>query len=59
MKEEILKGISILAVICLMGGFVFGCYWLAKRLSYEWWYESMVQETVREMVKPEYLVDSF
>ena len=34
---------------------LWGSYWITKKLSYEWWYEDMVQETVREMVKPEYL----
>lgn len=34
---------------------VYGMYWLAKTGSYFFFYESMVQETIREMVKPEYL----
>jgi uncharacterized protein YneF (UPF0154 family) len=59
MKEEAQKAIAVIIVICLMGGLIFGSYWIAKKLSYEWWYEDMVQGTVREMVKPEYLEDSF
>ncbi len=51
MKQTIQALLSILFILA----FVFGCYWLAKKLSYEWWYEDMVQETIREMVKPEYL----
>lgn len=50
--------IEILTVICLIGALIFECYWIAKKVSYEWWYEDMVQETVRDMVKPEYLQDS-
>lgn len=34
---------------------VYGCYWIGKSVSYAIFYESMVEQTVREMVKPEYL----
>jgi hypothetical protein len=34
---------------------IYGCYWLAKTVSYAFFYEDMVQRTVVEMVKPEYL----
>ena len=34
---------------------VYGCYWLTKTVSYSFFYEDMVQRTVVEMVKPEYL----
>ena len=34
---------------------LYGLYWVAKTVSYEIFYEDMVQETVRELVKEEYL----
>ena len=34
---------------------LYGMYWLAKTVSYQVFYEDMVQETVQEMVKEEYL----
>jgi len=50
--KEILGFIAILAAIC---GFIYGMYWFYKTGSYFFFYEDMVQETIREMVKPEYL----
>jgi len=47
-----LKIISIIVAACF---FIYGCYWLVKTGSYFFFYESMVQETITEMVKPEYL----
>ena len=41
--------------IALVGGMIYGSYWIAKTVSYSFFYESMVEQTVREMVKPEYL----
>lgn len=34
---------------------IYGMYWIFKTVSYELFYESMVKDTIREMVKPEYL----
>ncbi len=33
--------------------FLYGAYWLAKNGSYWLWYEDMVKDTIREMVKQE------
>lgn len=35
--------------------FLYGAYWIAKNGSYWLWYEGMVKETIREMVKQEAL----
>jgi len=35
---------------------VYAVWWVAKTGSYVFFYEAMVQETIREMVKPEYLI---
>lgn len=45
----------VIGVIILIIGSIYGCYWIAKSASYTIFYESMVEQTVREMVKPEYL----
>ena len=51
-----LKSIGlIIGVIFLALSAVYGCYWIAKSMSYAIFYESMVEQTVRELVKPEYL----
>jgi len=35
---------------------IYGMYWVTKTVSYKVFYQSMVQDTVRQMVKPEYLM---
>ena len=49
-----LAGMIIIGVI-LGAALMYGSYWIAKTLSYSFFYESMVQETIRELIKPEYL----
>lgn len=39
--------------VCLM---LWGMYWVAKTFSYWVFYEDMVKETIKQMVKPEYLM---
>ena len=51
MKQSIAIIIGIITVIF----FVYGCYWVAKTVSYKVFYEDMVQKTVTEMVEPEAL----
>lgn len=41
--------------IALVLSIIYGCYWVAKTVSYSFFYEDMVQHTIVEMVKPEYL----
>jgi hypothetical protein len=55
MKDMILKGIFGIAGVALICGFIYGSYWVAKTVSYSFFYESMVENTVRDLVKPEYL----
>jgi hypothetical protein len=56
MKMEGLKiaGMIIVGLI-LWAACMYGSYWVVKTLSYSFFYESMVQDTIRELVKPEYL----
>lgn len=51
MKNILLIIAGVVAFCALM----WGMYWVVKTGSYFFFYESMVHETVREMVKPEYL----
>lgn len=46
----------IIGAIILAISVVYGCYWIGKTVSYTIFYESMVEQTVREMVKPEFLI---
>ena len=47
-------GVSIIGTL-IFCGFLYGAYWIAKTVSYNVFYEDMVQQTITEMVKPEYL----
>jgi hypothetical protein len=46
---------ATLLSLILVCGLIYGMYLAFKTLSYVFFYESMVQQTVKEMVKPEYL----
>lgn len=45
----------IIGGVLIWIAFMYGMYWIAKTVSYTIFYEDMVQETIQEMVKPEYL----
>ena len=47
--------ISGMGGIIAVGFLIWGMYWLVKTGSYFFFYEIMVQDTIREMVRPEYL----
>lgn len=49
--------LGIAAAIAL-GVSIWGAMWLTKHGSYALFYEDMVKETVRKMVKPECLKDT-
>jgi len=50
------KGISVLVSICLIAGFAYTCFWVAKNFSYYFMYDNLVQETITENVKTECLI---
>ena len=57
MKDTLtIAGIIILTIVAI-APFCYGAFWLKKTPSYSWAYEDMVEQTVREMVKPEYLIE--
>lgn len=50
------KGIIyIILFIVFILAIAFGGWWIKKTISYNFFYESSVQETVKKMVKPECL----
>ena len=49
------KVVGFLAVIAAFCGVTYGMYWIFKTFSYMIFYEDMVAETIKEMVKPEFL----
>lgn len=51
--------IVYLTAFAMMAIFTYGVYWVFKTISYELFYEDMVEQTVREMVKPEYLQEAY
>lgn len=54
MKKSLNLLANVLMVVAIAAGFAAGIYGLSKlgkTLSYRWWYQDMVQQTVRDMVK--------
>ena len=45
-------------VIALFFLLIYGCYWVVKSVSYNLFYEGMVEESIKEMVKPDALRQS-
>ena len=56
MKDTILNVTVILVIICVLGGVGVGLWMLQRKVHYVFAYEALVQQTVCETVKPEYLV---
>lgn len=58
MSKEIRKQrIQTFIVVCVAIVVIWFCTWAGKHLSYNWFYEDLVIETIKEQVKPEYLKD--
>jgi hypothetical protein len=51
MKALMVYFVAAIAICALL----YGAFWLAKNGSYWLWYEDMVKETIREMVRQESL----
>ena len=51
MKSTIMTVLGVI-LFCVV---IYGMYWVFKTVSYSIFYESMVEQTIIEMVKPEYL----
>ena len=54
-EKKDVPAVLYVLVIVLVLMFSFGCWLLARRIHYNLAYKSMVQETIREMVKPDAL----
>lgn len=50
--QRVILAIILFIIFCFG---IWGLYWLVKTLSYYFFYEDMVQRTIREMVRPEAL----
>ena len=50
------KVLAVIFGILIFFGVIYSMYWVVKTISYTIFYQDMVEETVREMVKPEYLI---
>lgn len=50
--KNFLMGVLMFVLIC---SFIYGCWWVVKTCSYTIFYENMVEDTIRDMVEPEYL----
>jgi len=53
-----MKALGGLLVVCVIATIIYGSSWAAKNLSYIWWYEDLVKQTVKELVKTDSLKDS-
>jgi len=49
-RKEFLALASVY-VLLLLPPVIYGSYWVAKHVSYAWFYRDMVEQTVRDMVK--------
>jgi FtsZ-interacting cell division protein ZipA len=46
--------LSIAGIVCIIA-IIYGAYWIVKTVSYQVFYKEMVEQTMRNMVKPECL----
>ncbi len=51
MKEKILTAVLSIGVLVLLGGFIYGCWYLGKKVSYEFFYEDQVIQTIEEYMQ--------
>ena len=50
------EGIRFIFGVVIILTVIYGVYWITKTVSYTIFYEDMVKSTIRDMVKPEYLI---
>ena len=50
------NSLQALIILLSFGASLYGVYWLTKTISYQIFYEDMVEQTVKDMVKPECLI---
>jgi len=59
MKKQLKNNLQMAALgiagICFFLAVIYGMYWVAKTVSYQVFYEDMVQQTIAEMVDAKYL----
>lgn len=50
-RKSIPEPLILFGVMFLLCPFLYGCYWVAKTVSYNVFYEDMVEETIELKVK--------
>lgn len=55
-EDMIIRFLSFLFLLCLIFGIGIGGWYIYRQFNYSFSYKSKVQETIREMVKPEALI---
>lgn len=45
------KIVVFILIVAIVGGGIYGFAKLGTSMSYTWWYQDMVQQTVRDMVQ--------
>jgi hypothetical protein len=58
MKEKLIVGMCVMCGILFICVMTYGINYVRKTISYDMFYKSQVEETIREMVKPEYLINN-
>lgn len=48
-----------LVILVLLFVIIYGGFLLTRKISYEIFYEDLVQQTIKDMVKPEYLREHY
>jgi type II secretory pathway component PulC len=57
---ENVKMISLCIIfVLIIISFIFGLYYLKRTINYNLYYKGQVEQTVKEMVKPEYLKEIY
>lgn len=51
MKEALIRTTLVLMTVAIFCGGIYGIAKFGRIISYKWWYQDMVQQTVRGMVK--------
>ena len=51
MKQGLLNSVLCLGVLVLLGSFIYWCWYLGSKASYEFYYEDKVIQTIEEYMQ--------
>ena len=57
MKDKALGAFGVIAVMIIVCSVIYGVAYLGKLISYKFWYEDQVQQTIIEMVDDRYFLN--